>query len=1554
MDPSSMVLPSASMTSTLANGHQSPVANDVQVIDENPSIPTFDNLSDLSETSPDEQDASDEDADHDQSGDAESDAAEEFNPEMSSDSSDNEDDLDGQASPAAQHHIAEDESDSATEDVSDAQAASFSGNSSTHNQKKGTKRKSPIIDDDFIRNNPSLYGLRRSGRSRSIRQNVQTTSDSDSEAVAPPSKRRRRTPNRPSKQLSRSQSIDSVSDSDSDEYQGSRSRTSKAKRRRMAQSSDNLIPAHAEIRFSTRRANRVSNYNEDDDDDDFEDESEMMTPGDWVTAVDDTTPAIDVVLNHRFKEGIDLSRDDLSRDDFEFYIKWQGKSHYHATWETVASLASCRSVRRLDNYIRKILTLEIQYARDPEIIPEEKEKWNLDRERDVDAIEDYKKAERVIGSREIDGETEYYVKWKRLFYDYCTWEPASLVSEIAQREIDRYLDRTSHPPISSKSESNPLTRAHFEPIHGTPSFVQNGELKEFQVKGVNFMAYNWVRGRNVVLADEMGLGKTVQTVAFINWLRHVRNQQGPFIVVVPLSTMPSWAETFDNWTPDLNYVVYNGNEAARNIIKEYELLIDGNVRRPKFHVLLTTYEYVLVDATFLSQIKWQFMAVDEAHRLKNRESQLYAKLFEFKSPSRLLITGTPVQNNLGELSALMDFLNPGLIQIDEDMDLGCEAASVKLAELTKSIQPYMLRRTKSKVESDLPPKSEKIIRVELSDIQLEYYKNILTKNYAALNQGSKGQKQSLLNIMMELKKASNHPFMFPNAESRILEGKTGREEMMRALITSSGKMMLLDQLLAKLKKDGHRVLIFSQMVRMLDILADYMDVRGYAYQRLDGTIAAGPRRLSIEHFNAPESNDFAFLLSTRAGGLGINLMTADTVVLFDSDWNPQADLQAMARAHRIGQTRPVSVYRLVSKDTVEEEVLERARNKLLLEFITIQRGVTDKEATELKDKMTRAGHQISEPTSSDDISRILKRRGQRMFEQSGNQKKLEELDIDSVLANAEEHRTEQPEGMEVDGGEEFLKAFEFVDVKVDELTWDDIIPREELEQIKAEEERRAHEQFLAQEIERSQPRKRKEPFDGRQERQAKRRARQQVNIDADDVSDAPPPPDPSRPLSEKEYRHLIRAYLRYGDINDRQDDLIREARLSDRDIDVVKAALAEVIEKAHALLKEENNRLDALEREGKSFTKKERKAILFDHQGVKRLNAETIVERPNEMRILRNATADVADPQNFRVPEATKGADYTCAWGAREDGMLCVGIARHGYGAWTQIRDDPDLALADKLFLEEHRVDRKAERMNGGGKGTTKSPGAVHLVRRADYLLSVLKDKISNGASVIAKRAVDNHHRNNKKNAIHSRGNASGSVSASPSPSLSRKARDSDKSRSRVHKSRDSADLSNTPTGDNRPGHGSSKHRRLKDHRRDENDRDRSGKARMKARGEEKDRYRHSNDSGGTCVDNNSNDAILKVIFKPVQEHLRKVSQVTKENIPSKQDRAGELRRLLLLIGRFIRSTLDGNEARASLEDRLWGYAATYWPNKATPAAALHNMFDRLMEVEKAESTQQR
>ena len=1278
-------------------------------------------------------------------------------------------------------------------------------------------------------------------------------------------------------------------ESDSDAYGGiRRSHLGKKQHRRLIQSTRDTTPSHGEIRFSTRKAAKVSNYNEDDDDM-FDDEADMI-PQSWAAA-EDNSPAIDVVLNHRLREGSGEDINDPGRDDFEYFIKWQGRAHYHATWETNAALLHCRGIRRLENYFRKIVQEDIIMKRDKDVAPEEREKWNLDRERDADALSDYVKVERVIAMQEnVEGETEYLIKWKGLFYDSCTWENSELVSSIAQVEIDRYLDRTASLPQSNKSESNASTRKEFRRIAEQPSYIKNGTLREFQMHGLNFLAFNWCRAKNVILADEMGLGKTVQTVAFMNWLRHDRQQQGPFIVVVPLSTMPSWAETFDNWTPDINYVVYSGNETARNTIKEHELLIDGNTRRAKFHVLLTTYEYILVDATFLSQIKWQFMAVDEAHRLKNRESQLYAKLLDFKAPSRLLITGTPMQNTLGELSALLDFLMPGAVQIDENMDLASEEAGAKINEMTTAIQPYMLRRTKNKVENDLPPKTEKIIRVELSDVQLDYYKNILTRNYAALNEGAKGQKQSLLNIMMELKKASNHPFMFPNAEDKILAGSDRREDILKALITSSGKMMLLDQLLTKLKKDNHRVLIFSQMVKMLDILGDYLHLRNYQFQRLDGTIAAGPRRMAIDHFNAPDSDDFCFLLSTRAGGLGINLMTADTVILFDSDWNPQADLQAMARAHRIGQTKPVSIYRLVSKETVEEEVLERARNKLMLEFITIQRGVTDKDAKELSNKLTRVGKGVAEPTSAEDISRILKRRSEKMFLQSGNQKKLEELDIDSVLESAEEHQTEQPEGIAADGGEEFLRSFEYMDVKID-LEWDEIIPKEQLEEIKAEEKKKADERYLKDVIEQNLPRKRKNE-DDREERAAKKRARDlAAAIDAGDDSDHKPGLDPARPLSEKEVRNLVRGFLRFGSIDDRGDELVEEARLVSRDRGVLRATLDDIKDIADRLLKEDAERIQHLEMEvGKTITKKDRKAVLFDYRGVKRINAETVVERPGEMRMLREVIERIPDHKAFRIPEASKAANYSCDWGSKEDGMLCVGIFRHGYGAWVQIRDDPDLDLVDKFFLEEHRVEKKEERIRGEDKNV-KSPGAVHLVRRSDYLLSVLKEKTSNGMNLAAKRAVENHHRNNKKNGMNARLTVEGRGSASGSPApftIHKMRREPEK-----HRHRNSVERRTSHNDHNT--HGSRSH-----------DRNHNNIPHHRRSNDHKPPERH-----GTSA------ALMWKLFKPVRGSLEAVQGATKQGIPDKVARAKLLRIEIVKIGDFVADQCAEDEAE-NLDDAFW------------------------------------
>lgn len=1378
------------------------------------------------------------------------------------------------------------------------------GSSSDESIRPVKRKTHPVDEDDYIRTNPEMYGLRRSGRARPATNLAESSAEQDSDSdIAPrPRKRLRAGPSqRSSNQPTPIIESPTDSDDDSDAYGGRRAKLSKKQRRRLLQSAESLTPAHAEIRFSTRRAAKVSTYNEDEDDEMFvEDDPDVLTPNYWVNGVEDNSPAIDIVLNHRLKA--DVTTPSRAKDDYEFLIKWQQKAYYHATWETIESLAGVKSVRRLENYIRKTLMEDIRILNDPGIAPEEREKWILDREQYVDTLDDYKKVERVIGDRPGEEGTEYYVKWKGLFYDQATWEPSNLVSQIAQNDIDRYINRQREEFKSIATESNLGSRSSFQPVREQPSYIQNGTLRDFQMTGLNFLAYNWVKGKNVVLADEMGLGKTVQTVAFLSWLKHNRGQEGPFLVAVPLSTMPAWADTFDFWAPDINYVVYNGNQVARNIIKDYELLPDGSLRHPRFHVLLTTYEYVLQDAAFLSQIKWQFMAVDEAHRLKNRDSQLYDKLREFKAPARLLITGTPVQNNLGELSALFDFLKPGVVNIDENMDLTTEAASAKIAQLTEDIKPYMLRRTKQKVEKDLPPKTEKIIRVELSDIQLEYYKNILTKNYAALNQGAKGQKQSLLNIMMELKKASNHPFMFPSAEDRLVPDGARREEVLRALVTSSGKMMLLDQLLTKLKRDGHRVLIFSQMVRMLDILGDYMDYRGHAYQRLDGTIAAAPRRIAIDHFNAPDSTDFCFLLSTRAGGLGINLMTADTVIIFDSDWNPQADLQAMARAHRIGQVKPVSVYRLVSKETVEEEILERARNKLMLEFLTIQRGVTDKET------QARRNALVGEPGSSSEIQRILKKRGQKMFEQTDNQKKLEELDLDAMLNNAEDYKVEQPDNTDADGGEEFLKSFDFVDVKVDELSWDDIIPREQLDGIKAEEQRKAEEKYLAEVIEQNKPRVRNQLTEDREARKARRQEQRQKEVDSESESDEGPKSDPSRPLSEREYRYLIKGHLRYGSIEDRQEEFLTEARLKGRDLTVVKAAMQEVWDKSEELFKEEQNRMADLERNSnRPITKKDKKAVLFELHGVKRINAETILERPSEMRLLQDVTSKDPDFKSFRIPEATKNAGYSCPWGAREDGMLCVGIARHGYGAWEKIRDDPDLGLHDKFFLEEHRVDKKAEREKLDAKNA-KSPGAVHLVRRADYLLSVLKSKFIDDPA--AKRAVENHHRNNKKldKARHNDSPASGSA---------RKAhRESDKHRRPVSQPhRDSSERYGTPKSEVRHSH-KDRESENKDHR-DRKHRDHDGA-----------HHRHGSDlrrsEGATNGNAPEVDPLMVMLFKPVRESLKKIKATTKNAIPDGQQRANELRALLKQIGNFITdqvADLDGistQENHESVEKRFW------------------------------------
>ena len=1211
--------------------------------------------------------------------------------------------------------------------------------------------------------------------------------------------------------------------------------------------------ALAEKRWSSRRAAQVQQgaYEESDVDDDEEEDDELALASYTVDYVDDS-PYIEKVVRHRLKDGLELSYNS-TKNDFEYFIKWQGKSHLHDTWETFDDIRGYRGFRKVENYFKKFVDYELAIRFGTDIPPETKEQFFLDRERDEEAYEDYTKVERVVAVRDGEDETEYLVKWKGLTYEECTWEVASDISDAFQDQIDQYLDRASRSWQSDRKETNPDTRSRMVKLEEQPDFIKGGELRNFQLRGLNFLCLNWTKGNNVILADEMGLGKTVQTVSFLSWLRNARHQEGPSLVVAPLSVIPAWCDTFNHWSPDLNYVVYLGPEDARNIIREHELLVDGNPKKPKFNILVTSYEFILQDWQFLQSIKWQTLAVDEAHRLKNRESQLYNRLVSFGIPCKILITGTPIQNNLAELSALLDFLNPGKVDIDEDLDsLSANDAQEKLQQLHKAIAPYILRRTKETVESDLPPKTEKIIRVELSDVQLDYYKNILTRNYTALCDATNGHKNSLLNIMMELKKISNHPYMFPGAEEKVLAGSVRREDQIKGLIASSGKMMLLDQLLSKLNKDGHRVLIFSQMVKMLDILGDYCSLRGYKFQRLDGTIAAGPRRMAINHFNAEDSEDFCFLLSTRAGGLGINLMTADTVIIFDSDWNPQADLQAMARAHRIGQKRPVNIYRLVSKETVEEEVLERARNKLLLEYLTIQAGVTDDGKAAFKEELNKKGLRVEGPSSSEDIQMVLKMRSSKMFEQSGNQERLEQLDIDSILENAEITKTKVDDKINLStGGIDWDNFMQITDVKVDDinLDWDQIIPADKLAEIKLEEEKKQHEAYVAKVAAESAPRratiKNRHNENDRADR-LKKRQKEQRDKEEDDKRTLLA--DPKRPLTDKEQRSLIKAYFRYGSMDDRGSEIIKDAKLKERDQDYVKSVLDEFIKAAkeavdenYAQMMEEEKRL------GKTLTKKDRKAVLIDFADLKKVNAETAIERPKQLQLLRQAIHSHSDWHSFRLPDATKAANYSCAWGAKEDAMLLVGIDRHGFGAWPQIRDDPDLDMADKLFLEEHRVEKKEERSKGNDK--MKAPGAVHLVRRSEYLLSVLQAKHSNDRGV--QRAVENHHRNNKKSLANGH---RGSATASPAPHNGKKHRDRDREHLHgdLHRSRSHADERGTPRPDYKRKHlshedsRSPKHRRLEEHRRSSKhgeDRDRSEKRRYRddedRRDERRDDRRH-------------------------------------------------------------------------------------------------------------------
>jgi len=520
-------------------------------------------------------------------------------------------------------------------------------------------------------------------------------------------------------------------------------------------------------------------------------------------------------------------------------------------------------------------------------------------------------------------------------------------------------------------------------------------------------------------------------MAFLTQLYRTQEGQnrGPFIIVAPLSLINQWQGEASTWAPDLNVLVYHGNADSRQVLREYEFYFDEPYIRPedayylkqnnivKFDILLTTYETVIKDIKILSRVAWKVLVVDEAHRLKNPASRLFMELKTLPRDHCVLLTGTPLQNKTEELWALLNFADP--IYFGDHSGFNKEYGDLKDASQVESLhnmlKPFLLRRIKEDVEKSLPPKEETIVEVSLTPLQRKFYMAIYDRNTTFLFKETKASMApSLMNVMMELRKCCNHAYLNRGVEERILseipEAQRTPENLHHQLVSCSGKMVLLDKLLPRLKKEGHKVLIFSQMVRVLDLVEDYMRFVGHSYERLDGTKKATERSAAVVRFNNPALNRFIMLLSTRAGGLGLNLTAADTVIIYDSDWNPHNDLQAQARAHRIGQTKAVKVYRLLTRKSYEVEMFHAASMKLGLDRAVLahQRAEGEMEAGAASAAagvgMSKSESSLLKPTkaqlglSHTEVEHLLKRGAYDVFRGDDKEgQEFQEADIDQIL-----------------------------------------------------------------------------------------------------------------------------------------------------------------------------------------------------------------------------------------------------------------------------------------------------------------------------------------------------------------------------------------------------------------------------------------------------------------------------------------------------------------------------------------------------------------------------
>ena len=672
----------------------------------------------------------------------------------------------------------------------------------------------------------------------------------------------------------------------------------------------------------------------------------------------------------RIQQILGVKESDSAQDEkFDsYYVKWADLSYIHCSW---LSYDEVMSTPGGDIALRKFKkkTSDDDLSRSssiPSLLTASQDDLNAN----------WFHVERIIGKRD----NQYFVKWKSLPYDQCTWENEEDIED--KNAIKSYLERSKHwnstllpnheteaeetvSEIKKKLNNNDNdggngenenkdwnNKSEFVTLTEPLSDKLGNTLRPYQLEGLNWLRYCWYKKVNSILADEMGLGKTVQIVGVLNDIATNHHITGPFLIIAPLTTLPQWKNEFEKWT-NLNAIIYHGGPTAREIIEEFEFPAydeNGNVipNAVSFDSLITNYETFVSNFAKLKEIEWRYLVLDEGHRLKNHSGKCYQLLLQLTYDHCTLLTGTPIQNNVEELWSLLHLLHPRVFNdLPGFLERFGNIDNVEtLQSLQKLIHPFLLRRKKNDVETSIAAKEETIIEVELTRIQKTYYRALLHENASTLlQQITGGSLPSLLNLMMQLRKVCNHPFLIKGARENIEEQiknkmppDTDPEDIeLEALIDASGKMILIDKLLPKLQNDGHKVLIFSQMVKVLDIIEDYLIRKDLTFERIDGSVPENEREAAIERFGNNQ-DAFIFLLCTKAGGVGINLTAADTVIIFDSDWNPQNDVQAQSRCHRIGQKREVKVYRLVTRGTYELQMLDRASKKLGLDHALLDGG----------------------------------------------------------------------------------------------------------------------------------------------------------------------------------------------------------------------------------------------------------------------------------------------------------------------------------------------------------------------------------------------------------------------------------------------------------------------------------------------------------------------------------------------------------------------------------------------------------------------------------------